>query len=118
MSRYSIMTEAIRSSAQESSDVNRSLELVQDLIVTLTAKQKDLVIGLGRGSAATITTLHARIPVGTRELLESHEVIDGAGNLTELGALLADQLAFEAREGPDPRLVARALASEAKLLST
>jgi hypothetical protein len=33
-----------------------------------------------------------------------------------LGELVADQLAFEAGEGPDPRLLALAADAEAKLL--
>jgi hypothetical protein len=97
-------------------DVEEDLEVARDLINTLTATQKDLVIGLWRGSASTIATLRARIPKGTRELLECHHAIDAAGNMTRLGELVADQLAFEAGEGPDPRLLARAADAEARLL--
>ncbi len=96
---------------------DEDLERAQDLLETLTATQRDLVIGLGRGSAATIATLRARIPKGTRELLECHGAIDADGNMTALGELVADQLAFESSEGPDPRLVAQAVAAEARLNS-
>jgi CBS domain-containing protein len=91
----------------DASDAAKNLELLQDLIDTLTARQKNLVIDLGRGAPPTTASLHARIPKGTRELLESHNVIDTSGSMTPLGKLLADQLAFEAGEGPDPRLAVR-----------
>jgi hypothetical protein len=117
MPKSNLTAEAAGRWCQEDSEITKDLELARDVIETLTAKQKDLVIGLGRGSAGTIAILKDRIPKGTMELLESHDVIDSEGNMTRLGGLVADQLAFEAREGPDPRLVARALASEARLLA-
>jgi hypothetical protein len=106
------------SGASQEKQLEYDLELVQDLIATLTSRQKDLLVGLGHGSAATMATLRARMPKGTRELLEAHNVIDGAGNMTRFGELATDQLAFEAGEGPDPRLLARAQAAEARLLGS
>lgn len=117
MARSSTLITRLARAALGSDLTDEDAERAQDLLETLTATQKDLVIGLGRGSAATIATLSARIPKGTKELLECHGAIDADGNMTALGELVADQLAFESSEGPDPRVVARAVAAEARLNS-
>lgn len=106
---------------EETTDADERLaelfDHANDLIATLTSKQRDLLIGLSRGSIATVATLRERIPQGTRELFEFHGVLDVEGALTDLGEFLADQLAFEAGEGPDPGLVARAAVAEAALFA-
>jgi hypothetical protein len=90
---------------------------IEDLAQTLTGPQKDLLIGLGHGSPGAIAVLKARIPTGTRELLESHQAITAEGDLTAFGQHVADLLAFEAGDGPDPSIVARAERNHANVLS-
>ena len=116
MSQLGPVDNAAPPRSPEANDAAKNLELVQDLIDTLTVRQRDLLIGLSRGSPATIATLRARIPKGTRELLESHNAIDALGKMTPFGELIVDQLVFQAGEGLDPELLARAAAAEAKLL--
>lgn len=95
-----------------SEDAAMAVERVLDLIETLTSKQRDLVVGLSLGSETTVALLKGHIPQGTRELLESHGVLNEDGTLTQVGQLVADRLAFDAGEGPDPTLLARASTAE------
>ena len=92
--------------------------LIEDLKETLTTNQRNLVLGLSRGSVEMIEILKDRIPTGTRELLVTHGALNESGELTELGNALADRLAYEQGEGPDPDLLRRAYIAEHKLLET
>ena len=92
------------------SDLARAKKVLEDL----TSNQRDLLIGLGHGAETTRSLLRNSIPTGTREYLVADEVIDPDGTLTELGRIVADEAAYERGEGPDPTLLIRAAAIEAR----
>ena len=92
-----------------------SAEDVADLIEVLNVEQAELVIGLYQASDFVRDLLASSLPQGTRELLLSHDAIDGDGRLTELGVAVARQIAFVGHRGPDPQLVATAEKLEALL---
>lgn len=78
-------------------------------------QQAELLVGLYQAGEFVRDLLATQLPLGTRELLLSHDAIDDKGQLTGLGVALARHLAFAANRGPDPHLVATAEEMEAAL---
>lgn len=95
--------------------VGATAEDAADLIAVLNVQQAELLVGLYQAGEFVRDLLATQLPLGTRELLLSHDTIDDKGQLTGLGVAVARQLAFAANRGPDPHLVATAEAMEAAL---